>query len=105
MVDPQRTFYNSNCGQYPSVWARSCGARAQVRKGQERARSSESPVSFKRLWCAGAVEKQIKSFSSQSSCPITGGQRLPALPGPASRRDFRQGSGDEHRAGTLQSPY
>lgn len=39
--DPPRTCHNSSHGQYPSVWARACGAGAQVRRGQERARSSQ----------------------------------------------------------------
>lgn len=60
--DPRRTFYSSNSGR--CIRARACGHSAQVRRGQERARSSQRALVP--LKACGVLALQ-RSTSTQSS--------------------------------------
>lgn len=67
--DPPRTCHNSSRGQYPGVWARACGASAQVRRGQERARSSQRGLCLLSA-CGVLALQRSRSTLSPFSLPV-----------------------------------
>lgn len=80
---PPQTVSDSTLG---IQWGK---GRAQMRMGQEMARSSQqASVSFKCPQSATAEADQL--FLSQSSCPVTDGRGLSALPGPVPLAEVRQ---------------